>query len=201
MKLARNRILATFGLIALACTLAPLRAQDKQAAASEPKKIVPLKVVVLVTELDGAKKISSLPYTFYVNSDDTGNRNTAQVRVGLRVPVATGTFGTTQEGAKMNTQFQYMDIGTNIDCTATSTSEGRFRLALSLERTYLTPADSNKGLTGDGIMVNSGSPIVQHFSSSYSLLIHDGQTIEATTTTDPVSGRVMQISVSAAVVK
>ena len=200
MKLARNRILATVGLIALACTLSPLRAQDKQAAANEPKKIVPLKVVVVVTELDGAKKISSLPYTLNVNADDTGTRRISQLRVGLRVPVATGSFGTA-DGAKVNTQYTYMDIGTNIDCEASATGDGRFKLSLSVERNFLSPVDSSKMPAGEGVNLSVGGPIVQRFSSSYDLLIHDGQTIDATSTTDPISGRILQVSVTVAAAK
>ena len=196
MRLARNGILATFGVMVMSCALAPMRAQDKQSAPTEIKKVVPIKVVVVVTELDGAKKISSLPYTFYVNSDDSGQRSTSQVRVGLRVPVATSAATPGQPS-----QYQYIDIGTNIDCTATSVTEGRFRLALSVERSYLTAADGNKVLPAEGVMVSSGNPIVQHFSSSYNLLIRDGQTVEATSTTDPISGRVLQISVTANTVK
>jgi hypothetical protein len=199
MKLARNRILVTVGLIAIAGMLAPLRAQDKQAAANEPKKLIPLKVVVVVTELDGAKKISSLPYSFYVNSDDVNHGGTSQVRVGLRVPVATGTV--VKDGATVNTQFQYMDINTSIDCTAYSMGEGKFKLTLSVDRNYLGSAESNKALPAEGVTVGNGNPIMQHFSSSYNLLIRDGQTIEATSTTDPVSGRVLQVSVSVNVVK
>ncbi|HXQ97252.1 MAG TPA: hypothetical protein VN774_02325 [Candidatus Limnocylindrales bacterium] len=198
MKLARNRILGTAGLIALACTLAPLRAQDKQSSPAEQKKITPLKITIVVTELDGAKKISSLPYTFFVNSDDSSN---SRVRVGLRVPVAVGSSGNGTSGAVVNTQYQYQDIGTNIDCAAYSSGENRFKLALSVERSFLSSADGNKALTGENVTVSSGGPIIQHFSSSYNLLIHDGQTIEATSTTDPVSGRVLQISVTANVVK
>jgi len=196
MKLARNGILATLGVMVMSCALAPMRAQDKQAAPTETKKVVPIKVVVVVTELDGAKKISSLPYSFFVNSDDSGNRGTSQVRVGLRVPVATGPAS---NGGPMT--FQYMDIGTNIDCMALTAGEGRFKLALSVERSYLTAIEGNKSLAGEGVNVSSGNPIVQHFSSSYNLLIRDGQTVEATSTTDPISGRVLQISVTANTVK
>jgi hypothetical protein len=49
--------------------------------------------------------------------------------------------------------------------------------------------------------MSSGNPIVQHFSSGYNLIIRDGQTMEATSTTDPISGRVLQITVSANAVK
>lgn len=195
MKLNRVKCLVALAILAMVGIVMPIRAQDKPA---EMKKTpTALKIGVVVTELDGAKKISSLPYTFYVNTDDTGRGSTSSVRVGLRVPVATGS------SANAPTQFQYMDIGTNLDCAASSTPDGHFKLYLSVERSYLTAADDKKtpALAGDGVSISSGNPIVQHFSSTYNLVIHDGQTIEATSTTDPVSGRVLQISVTANAVK
>lgn len=200
MKLNRVKCLAALAILAAIGIVTPMRAQDKPAASVEMKKPqTALKVGVVVTEIDGAKKISSLPYTFYVNTDDSGRGSTSSVRMGLRVPVATGGSGT---GATP-TQFQYMDIGTNLDCAAYSTPDGHFKLSLSVERSYLTAADDKKSpaLASDGVSISSGNPIVQHFSSTYNLLIRDGQTIEATTTTDPISGRVLQISVTVNAVK
>ena len=199
MKLNWKKCVVALAILAAVGVVLPLRAQDKPAAAVEMKKMpISLKVGVVVTELDGTKKISSLPYTFYVNTDDSGRGSTSSVRVGLRVPVTTGG---SSNGA--NTQFQYMDIGTNLDCGATSTADGRFKLYLSVDRSYLTATDDKKtpGLVNEGVSINSGNPIVQHFSSSYNLIIRDGQTIEATSTTDPISGRVLQISVTTNVVK
>jgi len=199
MKLNGVKCLVALVILASIGIVVPMRAQDKQAAASEMKKTpVSLKVGVVVTELDGTKKISSLPYSFYVNTDDTGRGSTSSVRVGLRVPVATSSNAGGAVG-----QFQYMDIGTNLDCAAASASDGHFKLYLSVERYYLTAADDKKSPApaGDGVSISSGNPIVQHFSSTYNLVIRDGQTIEATSTTDPVSGRVLQISVTANMVK
>src|SRR5258708_29890991 len=185
-------IFATVGIVL------PMRAQEKAPAPEMKKAQINLKVGVVVTEMDGAKKISSLPYTFYVNTDDTGRGSTSSVRVGLRVPVATGSFSPGQP-----TQFQYMDIGTNLDCAASSTGDGHFKLYLSVDRSYLTAADDKKspGIVADGVSISSGNPIVQHFSSTYNLMIRDGQTVEATSTTDPITGRVLQISVTANAVK
>lgn len=198
MKLNWKRCLAALAILSAVGIVLPLRAQEKPAAAVEMKKTqVSLKVGVVVTEMDGTKKISSLPYTFYVNTDDSGRGSTSSVRVGLRVPVATSS---TPGGVG---QFQYMDIGTNLDCSALSTVDGRFKLYLSVDRSYLTASDDKKtpGLAGDGVSISSGNPIVQHFSSTYNLIIRDGQTIEATSTTDPITGRVLQISVTTNVVK
>jgi hypothetical protein len=198
MKVARRSIVGLLSILALICAMAPARAQEKPSGGAEAKKLTPLKVVVVVTELDGSKKISNMPYSFFVNADDNGGRPMSQVRVGLRVPIVTGT-GAGDHPAQM----QYMDIGTNIDCSASTSADGRFKLVLSIDRSYLSSADEKKTATlaGDGVSVSSVNPIIQHFSSSYDLLIHDGQTIEATSTTDPISGRVLQISVTVNTVK
>jgi hypothetical protein len=182
--------------------VAPIRAQDKPAAAQETRKTeTTLKVTVVVTEVDGAKKISSLPYTFYVNVDDTGRHATSSVRMGLRVPVTTG--GSTAVGGNALAQFQYMDIGTNLDCNAYSTADARYKLALSVDRTSLSAPDEKKSaaMAPEGVTISTVNPIIQHFSSSYDLMIRDGQTVEATSTSDPISGHVLQISVTANAVK
>jgi hypothetical protein len=193
MKLSRVKCLAALAILVFV-GMAPLAgAQDKQAAAPDAKKMdVSLKVTVVVTELDGTRKLSSLPYTFFVNVDDRGGHQTSSVRMGLRVPVTTSA-----------NQFQYMDIGTNLDCAANSTTDSRYKLALSVDRTALALTDDKKGaaLASEGVSLNTANPIVEHFSSSYNLMIHDGQTIEATSTSDPISGHVLQILVTVNAVK
>jgi hypothetical protein len=193
MKLNRVKCLAALAILVFV-GMAPLAgAQDKQAAAPDAKKMdVSLKVTVVVTELDGTRKLSSLPYTFFVNVDDRGGHQTSSVRMGLRVPVTTSA-----------NQFQYMDIGTNLDCAANSTTDSRYKLALSVDRTALALTDDKKGaaLASEGVSLNTANPIVEHFSSSYNLMIHDGQTIEATSTSDPISGHVLQILVTVNAVK
>jgi hypothetical protein len=201
MKFNGVRCLLALAIVLSIGVTAPMRAQDKPAAAEETRKTeTTLKVTVVVTELDGAKKISSLPYTFYVNVDDTGRHATSSVRMGLRVPVATGPFVGATSAA---TQIQYMDIGTNLDCNAYSTVDGRYKLALSVDRTSLSAPEEKKSpaMTAEGVNISSGNPIIQHFSSSYDLMIRDGQTVEATSTSDPISGHVLQISVTANAVK
>jgi|HubBroStandDraft_2_1064218.scaffolds.fasta_scaffold356639_2 hypothetical protein len=200
MKFNWNRCLVTLAIMVFVGAVVSTRAQEKQAASQEAKKSeTTLKVTVVVTELDGAKKVSSLPYAFYVNVDDTSHHPTSSVRMGLRVPVATGVFS---NNTNQPTQFQYMDIGTNLDCAANSTSDSRYKLILSVDRTSLsTPEDKKSTAATEGLNISTANPIVQHFSSSYNLMIRDGQTIEATSTSDPISGHVLQISVTTNVVK
>jgi len=193
MKLNWRSCLVALAIMATVGMASPARAQEKQAASQEARKSeTTLKVTVVVTELDGAKKLSSLPYTFFVNVDDTGHHPTSSVRMGLRVPVATSA-----------NQFQYMDIGTNLDCAASSTVDSRYKLALSVDRTALALSEDKKSpaLGVEGVTISATNPIVQHFSSSYNLMIRDGQTVEATSTSDPISGHVLQISVTVNAVK
>jgi len=59
----------------------------------------------------------------------------ATLKIGDRVPVATGSFGATGGvgGTLVNTQFQYLDVGVNIDVTPHIHSEDEVTLKLSLE--------------------------------------------------------------------
>jgi hypothetical protein len=167
------------------------RAQDKQVPQAEAK-MIPLRVLVVFEEYDGQKKVASLPYTFHVIANDLRGPRTS-IRDGLQVPVSTS-----------NSQFTYMDVGADMDCGATSVDDGQFKIDLSVQRTLLfTPEDVKSAValakattTGPG-----GNTIVQKFSSHYDLLMRDGQTIEAATATNPLSGRLMKVSVTVNVEK
>src|SRR5579859_142098 len=115
-KIEKERFMKKTGLavsIAIMVFVVPrLWAQDKEKSTGEAKPtqaektITPLRVQVTFTEFDGDKKISSLPYTLLVNADDRGPA--AAVRMGLRVPIESSSTGSAK-------QFQYMDVGTNMD--------------------------------------------------------------------------------------
>jgi len=59
----------------------------------------------------------------------------ASLKIGERVPVATGSFtsGTTSTSALVNTQFQYLDVGVNIDITPKVLADGAVTLKLAIE--------------------------------------------------------------------
>src|SRR5215469_11778644 len=59
----------------------------------------------------------------------------ATLKIGERVPVATGSFtsGTTSTSALVNTQFQYLDVGVNIDVTPRVQADGTVTLKLAIE--------------------------------------------------------------------
>lgn len=75
----------------------------------------------------------------------------ASLKIGERVPVATGSFqaglGTTEVGAVsplVNTQFQYIDVGVNIDVTPRVHPDGDVSLTLSLDVSSVV-SESNIG--------------------------------------------------------
>lgn len=208
MKLNRSSCLAALVMLAFVCVVMPVRAQEKESPSAEVKKLTPLKVTVVIVEMDGTKKISSLPYILYVNTDDAGGQPTSQVRFGVRVPVTASNSANGQ-----GSHVEYLDLNTNLDCRASTVGDGRIKLNLSMDRNIAGTERSVEALgstsgdrkstaaTGDGANNSAPSPIVQHFSSSYNLMIRDGQTIEATSVTDPFTGHTLLVSVTVNAVK
>jgi len=172
-----------------------LRAEDNP----KPREAkTPLVVQVVFTEYEGEKKVSSLPYTLNVSSSKSSgaNRDSERVslRMGLRVPIMVG--GTDKSGS-VSSSFQYQDVGTNIDCTAYPVEGGTFNLVLRVARSSLYES----GVKTNAVPEIAQQPIFSHFDSDLSLDMRDGQTIQSTMATDPISGRTLKVDVTLHVVK
>jgi hypothetical protein len=161
----------------------PATAQQKQDSPPGPKKLTPLEVQIVFTKYQGAKKLSSLPYTLTVNAGD--NRVT-RLRLGIEIPV---------KGAEGKAQ--YRNVGTNIDCSAEA-MEDRFKVNLNLEQSSVY---SIGGETSTRAEERTDPPLFQSFSVNLSAVLGDGQTVEHTAATDPVTGEVQKISVTLKVLK
>jgi general secretion pathway protein D len=61
----------------------------------------------------------------------------ASLKIGDRVPIATGSFQS-GFGGSVNTQFQYLDVGVNIDITPYVHADNEVTLKLSLEISSVT---------------------------------------------------------------
>jgi molecular chaperone DnaK (HSP70) len=142
--------------------------------------VTPLRVQLVFAEYDGEKKVSILPYTFTVNADERRARPGSLIRNGARVPVATG-----------KDQSTYVDIGTNMDCSATLQEDGRYKLQMTLERSSISPETP----------AGSGNPIIRQFRVDLNPVLKDGQTVESVVSTDPLNGHVYHVSVTLNVVK
>jgi hypothetical protein len=186
-----------FGVLSILALLAPkLSAQD----APKPENKVPvstLKVQVTFTESQGEKKLANLPYTFFVQAGDGGPRSPwTKVRMGSRIPVYVG----------KDAGMQYIDIGTNIDARGLATEGGKFDVILNLERSWVegdvaVPAEKSIGNPTIGASGQFYEPIIRQFKTELTLTMKDGQTIQTTQAADPLSGRILTITVVMNVVK
>jgi hypothetical protein len=146
----------------------------------------PLKLQIVYTRYQGEKKLSSVPYSLSVNADD----RPARLRMGVQVPI------TTQ--GKDGVSVQYRDVGNNIDCSARTVETG-FRLECSFEQSSLYSSDAERRPAGEGSPLIS--PMIRMIRSDATLTLRDGQTVQHTAATDPVSGEVLKIDVTLNVVK
>ena len=180
----RSLSLLLFGALCLPAL--QLRAQEKPKAEEHVKVSVPVKVQIIFTEFDGDKKISSMPYTFTVISDErVGGNYSTSLRTGIRVPIET-------DGKEQKTT--YMDIGSNIDCGIRSEDDGRFHVYLIFDRSALYPNKSNEG---ERLVANpSSQPVVRQFRTSENLILKDGQSSENLLSTDPLNGHTLRVSVT-----
>ncbi len=196
MKKARFALAA---LLTLTVVAFHVLAQEKPKPDSKTPATT-LKVQVTFTEHEGEKKLANLPYTFFLKAADVGPSSPwTKVRMGSRIPVATGT----KEGS---IQFQYIDVGTNIDARGIATDEGQFDLSLNLERSWVEgdvtmPSEKQIAIAADPNPGQFKEPIIRQFKTELLLTMRDGQTIQSTQATDPLSGRVLTITVTMNVVK
>ena len=142
-----------------------------------------LKVEIVISRYEGSgnpqKKVSSLPYELTVLAND----KTASLRMGSQFPM------TTKDGT-----FQYVDIGTNIDCVAKTADDGRFKLDVTINDRSANQRRSSEGQA-------PGVPELRNFQTNNVLMLRDGQSTQFTAATDKTSGEVVKVEVTLKVEK
>ena len=191
-------------VLLLAAGVPNLSAQEKPKAqdpnADEIRfSLASLKVLVVFTEYEGDKKLKSLPYSFLVSTRTRDSKPEAKIRVGNRVPVYTG-----GEHGSMT----YMDVGTNIDSWAECVAPGQYRVFLYLERSWVegnvsVPVErtATTPSSGDSHASQFAQPIIRQYKAELTPILRDGQSLETSLATDPLSGRIVKLEVSIAVLK
>lgn len=180
----RNRYLVA--LLLTACCVANGAAQDKPTPPGAGQGRTQARVTVVISRQMADKKISSLPYVFGVTAGEQTN-----LRMGSDVPIASKS----PAGGAMVPQVSYRSVGTNIDCRLDSLPDGagvyRMMLAIEDSSVHLDPAQKtgNPAYTTD-------LPSFRTFKTNFYALLRDGQTMQHTSATDPVSGEVMKIDVT-----
>ena len=141
----------------------------------------------------GDKKVSSMPYSMWVTANAPGS---TRLRMGAQVPIVQTVFGSENkekgESASVPTRsYSYRDIGANIDVTANTAPDDRYRFSITLNDTGLHEKMDSA----------TGAPLIRNFSSSFTLLLRDKQTATYTSATDPATGEVLKVDVTLTVLK
>jgi hypothetical protein len=175
-------------------------AQDRETA----KPAVPLKVDVVFSRFQGEKKVASLPYTMWVNAVPTmtGGQQTTTLRMGVDVPV--GTVSTTRPNVAgpnptttTTTGPEYRNVGTSIDCWAYLTADGRYAVGVRLTDSSIFTSDQ-EGRSA----IRTADPIAfRTFSTSNTITMRDGQTIQFAMATDKITGEILKVDVTINAVK
>ena len=154
-----------------------------------PDGTAPLRVQLVVHKQAGEKKLSSLAYSFPCNDRKT------TVKLGVEVPVPVRKSDAILE-------FQYRNVGANIECEARPVAGGRFNVRINFEQSSLYPP-GEKTAAGEQTLESRAAnpPLFRTTMGQLTALLRDGQTMQAITGTDPVSGEVTAVDVTLTVLK
>jgi hypothetical protein len=171
-------------------------AQQKPAPSSagsrQPQSLqIPLKIQLVLSRYQGEKKLSSVPYLLWV----TTGENRSSLRMGVKIPVYSGGGGAVS--------YNYQDVGTNIDCSATSMTDGTYKVYVTVNDSsvyFPDPARPSAGMAPPGGMTPP-APAIRSFTSTFVILLRDGQTGQYASATDQASGEVLKIDATLNVLK
>jgi hypothetical protein len=194
MKKPAVRILIAF--MAVLMLAGACAAQSNDAPAATPKPEVktnpqpPLqptrnsyRLDFTLTELDGGKKVNSRNYA--VICQDLDGRTSGMLRVGSRVPVP---VNLSPGGATPN-QFQYMDVGVNIDATIEQTADG-----LTM---YATADVSSLAENPNDPRTSTSVPVVRQMKFRSYTSFTPGKPLVLSTADDVASNRRFEVTVVA----
>jgi hypothetical protein len=207
-------VLLTFAIVSAAAAqpptavpppIAPVPAQGRGAAPPPPapKPIVPIKVDIVLMRFQGEKKVSSLPFSVWVNANEprypgqppsSGLRVTS-LRMGVDVPA--GQVSTTNSQGVTTTQPNYRAVGTKIDVSAEEMEPGVFSLFVSIEDSAIFAADPS----GKVSLAASDPAAFRTFNTNNRITVKPGPPVQFTTAADMITGEVVRIEVAVSVLK
>ena len=193
-----KKLIGLFVLAAVAALMPMVHAEEVrggETGQAATGRQIPLRVQLVVARYQGEKKLSSLPYTLSVVANDNDKTS---LRMGVEVPIPQTVFSSSKEGQSSTpqTSYSYRSVGTNIDCSARTIDEGVFKLDLWVSDSSVFAADKGTDPGRVGVPVT-----IRNFTSTFNVVLRDGQTVQHTAATDPVSGEVLRIDVTLTVLK
>ena len=190
-----KRLIPFIVVCVLAALPQPAAAQARPDRPTEPAQSglaqIPLKVQLVVSRYAGEKKVSSTPYILSVVANDNDKTS---LRMGVDVAVPQSVIG--GSASTPITSYNYRSVGTNIDCTAKTIEGGLFKLDLGVSDSSLFFPE--KGTAAAAV---PGTPAFRSFTSTFNVVLKDGQTTQHTSATDAVSGEVLRVDVTLTVLK
>ena len=173
--------------------------QAQASPARESDKRLPVQVHVVISRLQGQKKLSSVPYAIAVNAGWLAPAGRSQLRAGARVPVPVTSMQGTGDSAKQPIRsYNYEQVGTSIDCSVAQFEGGLFSVFVTVSDTSVdlpSPTGQSAAQTVNDV------PIIRNFTSTNELTLRDGQSAQFTAATDRISGEVTRVDVTLNVVK
>ena len=171
----------TIAVMALCLPLIPNPAsaqqeKGKEAATAEQKPVVAYRIEFNVREIEDGKRLNSRNYMMLVEDGSYG-----RIRVGNRVPY--------QASEK---QFQYQDVGMNIDCRPHG-REDSVALEWSLESSSVVAQEQTGGVTSN--------PVFRQQRTNDTSVVTPGKPTLVASMDDVVTNRRYEIEVTATKVK
>lgn len=134
----------------------------------------------VLKEWDGSKTINSRNYSMVVEAPTGPGRTSGDLRAGTRVPVAIGSGGASP-------QFQYMDVGVNINCNLRSHGDSVV-FNMSTEISSLA--------VREGATELPAQPMVRSSKASVAGVLTNGRPLLLSSVDDPASSRRFTIEVT-----
>ena len=99
-------------------------------------------------------------------------------------------------------EFQYRNVGANFECEARPQADGRFGVRIGFEQSSLYPS-GDKAPTTEGMLESRAAnpPLFRTTMGQLNVVLREGQTTQAITGTDPVSGEVTTVDITLTVLK
>lgn len=197
----RNRIAISMMIMAMGLWCQPVWAQPQQATppgadqvdnsagpanpatSDREKPIQPYRLDFSLNELDAGKKTNSRHYSMDLTA---GSAN--EIKIGTRVPIETGVARAGGGANAVNTQWQYVDVGTNIWAHLRESKDNSDNSQLEV-RSDVSDIDKGAG--------NNFAPIIRQMKFNGTTLLVTGRPIVIATMDDPNSHRQFQLEVTA----
>lgn len=153
-------------------------AQDQAKAPSEPAKSF-VRVDFVFTEYNGQQKVSSLPYTMYVEAVASGAPHPGKLRIRDNF---------------------HVQVETDIDCFVFINEDGSYEVEANLNMFSVYSAADGRSEPTANPSAND-RPVNRTFTDEFNVKLHDGETVEGASATDPFNGHVIKVTVTLHVMK